>query len=108
MEIRPFSTLSESAKIEGKLILPHFSRISGKITGELECPSPSELFIEQTGVFEGKAKVDQITISGYFQGELVSHSQVTLKSTARFVGNIHCKKIKMEEGALLDGTVSTN
>ena len=64
------------------------------------------LEIAENGVFQGTIAVDQAEIRGRFEGEITVRKQLVIQSTGKVSGKIRYAKIKVEEGAELQGEIS--
>lgn len=62
--------------------------------------------ISETGRFtNGKASVEEATISGVYEGELTVRGRLLVRSTGRVQGRIRYGEIEVERGGRLSGTI---
>ena len=80
--------------------------VEGTVEATLE--GSNFLEISETGVFRGKAVVEEVIISGLFEGELFASKQLTVKSTGRVEGNISYETIEIELGGQINGHAKQN
>jgi cytoskeletal protein CcmA (bactofilin family) len=75
--------------------------VEGTVEATLE--GGSFLEVSETGIFRGKAIVEEIVISGLFDGDLFASKKLTIKSTGRVEGNISYGAIEIELGGQING-----
>jgi len=61
--------------------------------------------IAQTGLYDGSAAIDDAEIHGRFEGNLVVHNRLIIRSTGRVSGTITYGEIEIEAGGRIAGTV---
>ncbi|OQX53453.1 MAG: hypothetical protein B5M53_06950, partial [Candidatus Cloacimonas sp. 4484_209] len=61
------------------------------------------LIIGKTGKVKGEVKTKNSIIGGYVNGNLQADEKVELQASAKFEGDLICKKLIIEEGVLFDG-----
>jgi cytoskeletal protein CcmA (bactofilin family) len=112
--VRKKSMVSNHGNIESKkLIVGKDIALKGAIEecgsliveGTVEATLEGSNFLEvsETGVFRGKAIVEEVIISGLFEGDLFASKQLTVKSTGRLEGNISYGTIEIELGGQING-----
>jgi cytoskeletal protein CcmA (bactofilin family) len=72
--------ISENSSVEGKLKASEGLIILGSFKGDIDSKT---LEISLSGKVIGSVEAANITISGYFEGELVCHSLLTIAKTAK-------------------------
>jgi len=108
---------SYSAKSEArKLIIGQGINMSGEIeccdhllvegSVEASLKGASLLEISETGVFYGTVEIDEATIAGRFEGDLMVNGRLTVRSTGSVTGTITYKEFAVEAGAVVDGKIS--
>ena len=75
--------------------------VEGTVEATLE--GGSFLEVSETGIFRGKAIVEEIVISGLFDGDLFASKKLTINSTGRVEGNISYGAIEIELGGQING-----
>lgn len=96
--------LGEGASFEGKLVFDEIVRLDGNFSGEVT--SKGGLIIGATAMVTAEVEVEELTISGRFKGNIRARSKVELKKPAQVEGNIETPVLSIEEGVVLNGTVS--
>ena len=59
----------------------------------------------QEGVVDGDIMTEDAVVAGHVTGTLVAGSRLELQSTSRIDGDVRARRMRLEEGALLNGTV---
>lgn len=77
-------------------------RIDGTLTGHVKCKG--KIVVGNTGVLEGEIFCQNADFSGKIKGKVEVTELLTLKSTARFYGDIITNKLAIEPGASFTGT----
>lgn len=77
-------------------------RIDGTLTGQVRCKG--KIVVGSTGVLEGEIFCQNADFSGKIKGKVEVSELLTLKSTARFYGDIITNKLAIEPGANFTGT----
>tara|TARA_B100000686_G_scaffold214423_1_gene221379 strand:+ start:340 stop:912 length:573 start_codon:yes stop_codon:yes gene_type:complete len=75
--------------------------IEGTIDGNLV--SGRFLEIDYSGVFKGKAVVDNAEIAGIFDGELTVHNRLVIHASGQVCGKVHYGQLEVERGGRIDG-----
>lgn len=61
--------------------------------------------IAENGKFtDGKASVEEATVSGIYEGELTVKNRLHVKSTGRLSGTVKCGEIQIDKGAQISGS----
>lgn len=81
-------------------------RVDGTIKGYLS--SKARLVLGQTAIIEGDIKAANIEISGEVTGNIFATELLTIKTTAKIVGDIVSNKLIIEAGASFNGTSKMN
>ncbi len=95
--------ISKGAIIEGELNSETDIRVDGKFKGVLQCAA--KVVIGKTGVLEGDIQCKEATIEGNVVGKLEVNGVLTLKRTSSIEGEIYYKRLIVEEGAVILGTL---
>ena len=96
--------LGAGSSFEGKLVFDEIVRLDGNFTGEVS--SKGALIIGESATVKAEVDVETLTISGKFKGNIRARSKVELKRPAHVDGNIDTPALSVEEGVVLNGTVS--
>lgn len=96
------SIIGKGAKITGEFVTSNSVRVEGKIDGSIE--SKATLIIGKEALIKNKVKAENITIAGQVEGEIIAHNKVELLQTAKVNADISTKSLKIEEGAVFNGS----
>lgn len=91
--------ISEDCSIKGKLKVSEGLIILGSFEGDIESKT---LEISLNGKVTGSAEAVNINISGYFEGELICHSLLTIAKTATVRGRVAYGTLTLESGGLVE------
>ena len=94
--------ISENSSLEGKLKASEGLIILGSFKGEIESET---LEITLNGKVIGSVEAVNITISGYFEGELVCHAFLTINKTATVKGKVAYGTLSVEPGSQIEAEV---
>jgi cytoskeletal protein CcmA (bactofilin family) len=77
------------------------------VEGQVEATLSDSRSIEisASGVFKGKAQIEEAEISGRFDGELVVNHRLVIHATGRVVGNIRYGEIEIARGGIISGQI---
>ena len=78
-------------------------RIEGVINGEVN--AVGKVVIGQTGEVKGNIRAGECTIEGKLNGNVYAKNLLVIKSTAKIEGDLIYKKLVVEEGALIKGSL---
>lgn len=111
----PAQTPSVSAG-DRRLIIGRGISISGEIescdhlivegTVEAALKGASVLEIAENGTFYGTVDIQDATIAGRFEGDIVVHGRLTIRTTGTITGTITYKELEIEAGAVIDGRLT--
>lgn len=91
--------ISEDSSGEGKLEASESLIILGSFEGHIETKT---LEIGLSGKVIGSVEAAHITISGYFEGELVCHSLLTITRAATVKGKVAYGTLLVEPGSIIE------
>lgn len=97
------SFINKPTKITGDINCNEDLRIAGTIEGEIH--SKMKFILNQSGVINGKVNSQEAEIAGTVNGDVRVKDKLTLKSTAVIEGKIYTKKISIEDGAQIKGSL---
>jgi cytoskeletal protein CcmA (bactofilin family) len=78
-------------------------RIEGKVEGSVK--AGKAVVIGKQGTVVGDVLTQDAVISGHVTGTLVAESRLELQATCQIDGEIRTRRMQLEEGAVLNGTV---
>jgi cytoskeletal protein CcmA (bactofilin family) len=100
----PMTTISEDVAIKGELSFPSALRIDGQFEGKLQ--SEGKLHIGVKGLVISDLNLKSAIIEGTLEGNITVSESLEILSTASVKGDITAPRLKVEEGAQLEGIVS--
>ncbi len=92
--------ISAGTKIIGNIIDGDIVHVDGKLEGDVCC---KELIIGPTGSVNGKISAKSLELYGELNGSLVVEN-LSIASSAKFIGDSVYKTIAIEPGAILIGS----
>ena len=97
------TVISEKTSLEGKLTTPGTLTVMGSLEGDAKS---STLEIYKDGKVIGSVEAENVTIAGYFEGEIICHNLLTIAQTATVKGSVAYGKLTVESGGILDAKIS--
>ena len=101
-EIKAF--LGPGSQFEGKLLFNEIVRIDGSFRGEIN--SRDTLIIGESADVQAEVTVGTLVVSGSFKGNVKAQRRVELRAPAKVEGNIETPALVVEEGVLLNSTLT--
>ena len=94
--------IAQGTQVEGSVVTNSDCRIDGHVKGNVT--SKSKIIIGRNGLVEGNITCNSVEIEGTVKAETLNVSDLmTLKSSAKLLGNIVVGKIAIEPGAEFSG-----
>jgi cytoskeletal protein CcmA (bactofilin family) len=78
-------------------------RVEGTVRGSVW--AGKAVVVGREGLVEGDITTQDAVISGSVHGALVAESRLELQATCRIEGDVRARRMQLEEGAVLNGTV---
>jgi cytoskeletal protein CcmA (bactofilin family) len=78
-------------------------RVEGAVQGSIQ--AGKAVVIGKQGVVTGDITTQDAVISGRVEGTVVAASRLELQATSRIDGEVHTRRMQLEEGAVLNGNV---
>ncbi len=78
-------------------------RIEGSVEGSVK--AGKAVVIGKQGSVKGDIVTQDAVISGSVNGKLTAASRLELQATCRIDGEVHTRRMQLEEGAVLNGSV---
>jgi cytoskeletal protein CcmA (bactofilin family) len=98
-----------------KLIVGRETSLSGEITScdrlviegsvDANLQNCQHMVIAETGVFNGNAVIDDVEVSGRFEGDLVVRKRLLIRASGRVSGTITYGEIEIEAGGRISGVI---
>ena len=103
-EIKAF--LGPGSQFEGKLVFNEIVRLDGAFRGEVT--SRDTLIVGDSADIQADVEVGTLILSGRFKGNIKAKTRVELRAPAQIEGTIETPALSVEDGVLLNGTVTMN
>ena len=94
--------ISEASSLEGKLEVPGNVLIQGSFKGSI-ISRTLEIFKDAKVV--GNIEAEDVTIAGYFEGELACSGLLTIVESGTVKGSVAYVALSVERGGLLDAEI---
>ena len=95
--------VGQGVSITGKITLPEKLTVDGQIEGEI---TARELQVGETGTITGKLAVAVADIRGELVDSISVSEMLILRNTAKVRGTIAYNALQIEQGAVIEGTLS--
>lgn len=93
--------ISEGITMSGEITACDYLVIEGTVEAALQGARVME--VSETGTFYGTVEIDEATIAGRFEGEIICNGRLTIKSSGSVTGSISYRELQVEAGAEIDG-----
>ena len=97
------SIIGPGMKVIGDCETDGTIRVEGSVEGSIR--AGKAVVIGKEGHVNGSITTQDAVISGRVDGTLIAESRLELQSTCRIEGEVRAKRMQLEEGAILNGTV---
>ncbi len=98
--------LGPGSQFEGKLVFNEIVRLDGAFRGEVT--SHDTLIVGESADIQADIQVGTLILSGNFKGNVKAKTRVELRAPAKVDGTIETPAISVEDGVLLNGTITMN
>jgi len=96
--------LGPGSQFEGKLLFDEIVRLDGTFRGEVT--SRDTLIVGETADLQAEINVGTLILSGRFKGNIKAARRVELRAPAQLEGNIETPVLVVEDGVLLNSSIS--
>ncbi|MBI4829552.1 MAG: polymer-forming cytoskeletal protein [Nitrospinae bacterium] len=96
--------LGDDTEFKGLLTFEGTVRIDGKFEGEIV--TEDNLIIGEKAHIRAEIKVGSVLIQGTVEGNIHASKKVQISNKGKLIGNIHTAALQIEDGAVLEGSVS--
>lgn len=97
------SVLGPTLIFKGELSAEEDLMLKGKVEGSIQ--HTGSLKVSKEGSVKGNVKAKYITVEGTVEGDLFGVESVTVRESAKIVGNIYSPKVSLIEGARFKGAI---
>ena len=95
------TVIAEDVEIVGSVKCSGDIQLAGKLSGDLV--SGAAAIITETATIKGNVSVNSTTVMGTINGNISAKDRIELKSSARVTGDIHSKRLTVEDGVTFVG-----
>ena len=95
--IGPGMTVTGDCETDGTI------RVEGTVQGSVK--AAKAVVIGRDGLVSGDVVTQDAVVSGRVQGTLTAESRLELQATCEIEGEVRTRRMQLEEGAVLNGTV---
>lgn len=97
------SIIGPGMKVVGDCQTDGTVRVEGTIEGSIH--AGKAVVVGKDGLVDGDVVTQDAVISGRVVGTLTAESRLELQATCRIEGEVRARRMQLEEGALLNGTI---
>lgn len=97
------SIIGPGMKVVGDLLTEGTVRIEGRIEGNVQ--AGKAVVVGTEGEIQGDIRTEDSVISGRVRGSVTAASRLEVQAAARIDGELHARRLQLEEGAVVNGTV---
>lgn len=97
------SIIGPGMHVTGECTTDGTIRIEGTVQGAVR--AGKAVVVAREGAVDGNVITQDAVISGRVQGLVVAESRLELQATCHIEGEIRARRMQLEEGAILNGTV---
>jgi cytoskeletal protein CcmA (bactofilin family) len=97
------SIIGPGMKVVGDCLTDGTVRVEGTVEGSIK--AGKAVVIGRQGSVTGDIHTQDAVVSGKVNGTLVAESRLELQATCQIEGEVRTRRMQLEEGALLNGTV---
>ena len=97
------SIIGPGMKIVGDCETEGTVRIEGRVEGSIR--AGKAVVVGKEGLVKGDINTQDAVVSGRVEGTLTAESRLELQATSRVEGEVHARRMQLEDGAVLNGTI---
>ncbi len=97
----PLTVIGSGARLEGNLVSASSLRIEGKVKGQIT--AEGDVIVAPDAEVMSDIRATNVTIAGRYEGNITANGTLELASTARVDGNISCRALIVNQGAVFSG-----
>jgi cytoskeletal protein CcmA (bactofilin family) len=100
-ESNEVTVIGQAAKLEGTVVSAGSLRIDGQVKGQINADGDCSLSPQSQ--VEADIRAQNVSIAGRFRGNIVVKGRAEITRGGRVDGNVTCKSLVIEEGAIFQG-----
>jgi cytoskeletal protein CcmA (bactofilin family) len=93
--------IANGVKVEGDFTSPGNVRIEGVVIGSVK--AEGDLAVTETATIEANVAAANAVVAGEIKGDVAAAEKLDLLATAKIRGNISCRTLAVEAGAVISG-----
>lgn len=97
------SIVAPGMQVLGDCVTDGTLRIEGHVVGSVY--AAKAVVVGQAGVVEGDIRTQDAVIAGAVIGTLLAASRLEVQDGARIEGEVHARRLQLDEGAVLNGEI---
>lgn len=97
------SIIGPGMRVVGDLETDGTVRVEGRVEGAVH--AGKAVVVGKEGSVDGDILTQDAVLSGNVRGSIVAESRLELQASCRVDGEVRARRIQLEEGAVLNGTV---
>ncbi|MEN8143496.1 MAG: polymer-forming cytoskeletal protein [Gemmatimonadota bacterium] len=97
------SIVGPGMKIVGDCSSDGTIRVEGRVEGSIR--AGKSVVVGQEGIVVGDIETQDAIVAGRVQGSVAADSRVELQATCRVEGDIRSRRVKLDEGGQVDGSL---
>jgi len=94
--------IGPGAELEGNISVRGSARCDGRLKGKVRVQGT--FVLGKTGLMDGELEAKNAVIGGTLKGTIKIEERIEFETGARFIGDLVCKILSVQEGVLFDGT----
>jgi cytoskeletal protein CcmA (bactofilin family) len=107
-EVRSVACIGKSITIRGDVSAEEDLVLEGRVDGHVEVPNHHLTIGPNTEHAQAEMTARAVTIHGRVCGDVIAKEQVEIGSSGRVDGGVVAPRISVQEGALINGTITMN
>lgn len=97
------SVIAPGMRVQGDCMTDGTIRVEGRIEGSIQ--AGKAVVVGEDGVVVGDVHTQDAVVSGRVEGSIAAESRLELQAGSRVEGDIRSRRVKLEEGAFVDGRI---
>lgn len=97
------SIIGQGMRVEGDCATEGTLRVEGRVEGSVQ--ADKAVVIGTDGVVVGDIRTQDAVVAGRIEGSIVAESRLELQAGSRVEGDIRSRRVKLEEGGVVDGKI---
>lgn len=97
-------TIGRGITMSGEIESCDYLHVEGTVEAALK--GATELNIAESGTFYGTVEIEEATIAGRFEGEIIVNGRLVIESTGVITGSISYRELEVQSGAVIDGRIT--